>query len=214
MNVIRDYYDQNILSSRINKRRQENILKVLQWELENKKILDVGCAAGLLAKIIKRDNNYIVGLDISPKAIELASKFLDKALILDIENEELPFPEKYFDTIILGEVISHLFLPKKTLLKLKRILKDDGKIIISAPNFLVWSNRFKIFSGSLRYADEFLAKNGVIRFFSCNSLKNLLIKTGFKVVQEEYIIHPLIPYFIGKILPNLFAFQVIFKAKK
>lgn len=214
MNVIRDYYEEKSPLCRINKRRREKLLKILDRELDNKKILDVGCAGGLSGEFLKRKNNYLAGIDISSQAILQAKKFFDQAIILDIENEDLPFPGNYFDIIIFSEIISHLFFPEKAIIKIKNVLKDEGKIVITAPNFLVWTNRIRMFFGGLKYTEETLVKNGVIHFFNYDSLKEILKKTGLKVIQEEFVIHPRVPQWFGKFFPNLFAFQIILKAKK
>jgi len=214
MNVVRDYYEEKSPLCRINKRRREKVLKILGGELENKRILDVGCANGLLGEFLRRKNNYLAGIDISSKAIDTAGKFFDQAIVLDIENEVLPFSKNYFDIIVFSEIISHLFFPERVILKLKGVLKDEGRIVITAPNFLVWTNRIRMLLGNLKYTEETLAKNGVIRFFNYHSLKEILESTGLKVVQEEFVIHPRIPQWLGNFFPNLFAFQIIFKAKK
>lgn len=44
------------------------------------------------------------------------------------------FPESSFDTIIAGETIEHLENPPQFLREAKRVLKDDGVLLISTPN--------------------------------------------------------------------------------
>ena len=214
MEVIKEYYNQKSLLSGINKRRRDNLLRILKGETNNKVILDVGCAIGLLAEFIKEKDNYIVGVDISPQAIEITKGVLDKAIVLDIENEELPFDKNYFDTIIISEVLSHLFLPDKVLLKLGHYLKNDGVMVITTPNFMVFSNRLRILLGKFDYIQKSLVDNGVIRFLNYYLLKKMLKEAGFKIIQEEHVIHPRIPQWIGEYFPNLFAFQLVVKVKK
>ena len=111
-----------------------------------KKILDVGCGEGFLAKLLMEKYNNVIGIDISEQAVELAQKNGIKALLCDIENENLPFNET-FDIIVLSEILEHLILPKDVIEKLKKYLNTDGYFIFSFPNIAFYLNRFRLLTG-------------------------------------------------------------------
>jgi len=59
---------------------------------------------------------------------------------LDLEcdlNEPLPFHNRYFDTVVLSDVLEHLYQPDALVLEIHRILKPGGHLIMNVP-FLYW----------------------------------------------------------------------------
>ena len=65
---------------------------------------------------------------------------LDLEAVPDFENlsvanveERLPFPEKYFDAIVVNEVLEHLVQDAKALGNIRDCLTDDGTLFVSVP---------------------------------------------------------------------------------
>ena len=213
MTLISDYYtnkegDYKPSNARINK-----ILELL-GDVKNKKILDIGCSQGVFGKMLKDRGARVVGCDISAKHIEVAQRVLDRAFIFDIEKDDFSIFDRDFDYIIASELIEHLFLPRQFLINIKSIMNDNTKLIITTPNFLMWSNRIRMLFGKFEYTKTGFMDEGHIHFFTHNYLKKMVSQEGFKVMSINNIIHPKIPSFIGKLNYNLFSFQVIFKISK
>ena len=123
------------------------------------RILDVGCEAGELHKIIKSDNFY--GLDLKPK------KYKEKTVKADAEK--MPFSNDCFDTIIAGELIEHLPNPQNFLKESERTLKKNGIIIITTPNKKSWVNRAlksSFHKGHISLFDISEIKKSVGKYFS------------------------------------------------
>lgn len=98
-------------------------------------VMDVGCGSGLISKDLI--NDYIVyGVDGNPHAIEYCKKNHSRGhyFLVDIENT-LPFEDYFFDGIIFSETIEHLINPNKTVEELKRVLKKNGVLVITTPNY-------------------------------------------------------------------------------
>ncbi|RMG72407.1 MAG: glycosyltransferase, partial [Nitrospirae bacterium] len=92
-----------------------------------KRILDVGCGAGVLGKkLLLRGAEEVVGVELVPEIAKRADENLSRVLCGDIEKMELPFKEGYFDCIILADILEHLREPGLTLKKLKGYLSQDG----------------------------------------------------------------------------------------
>lgn len=114
-----------------------NILNLKQMYIydyikPNSKILDFGCGSGTF-KILKKLNCYLVGVDMSSKAVEYAKTLnqYDEAYSLDIFDT---FFDKYinsFDYIISSDVFGHIeFKDKDNVIKrLKSLLKENGTMI-------------------------------------------------------------------------------------
>src|SRR5581483_10452532 len=146
----------------------------LAGDVSNKKILDIGCAEGDLGKFFKTKKNQVVGIDISKDAIKIAQKRLDRAIVLDVTQNKLPFPAKEFDLVICSEVIEHLLSADKLLSEIKRVLKKDGFLIISTPNILYWGHRLQFLKGKFEYEEQGPFDKTHIHFYTYKSLKKEL----------------------------------------
>lgn len=84
------------------------------------RILDIGCGSGALAYI--NPDREIIGIDISPKQVENASRYCE-AYVASIEN--LPFPDKFFDSVVSLAVIQNCSVPlKRQIEEMVRVSKD------------------------------------------------------------------------------------------
>ena len=111
-------------------------------------VLDVGCSHGGFTYNLYNSNSfeYICGIDIDSKAIELANSYRDylnidssKLLFADYDLYNLPFDNETFDVIIMKEIGEHLESEKNlinAIIELKRVLKEDGTMFIETPNYL------------------------------------------------------------------------------
>lgn len=209
------YQDKGLDYFGMNKSRKKCILD-LASNIKDKKILDVGCGLGLLGKDLKEKGNYVVGIDVSNKIVEIARKELDEVLIVDLESNDWPSEllKEQFDLIIAAEIVEHLLYPEKLLKKLGNLLKEDGQLIVTTPNFLVWSNRIKMLFGKFVYQEGGFWCRDHIHFFTLPELKKTLEDGGWQIIKENHLRHPKIPNFLNKLWPSLFTFQLIVKVKK
>ena len=117
--------------------------KKIQSEIKNNdKILDFGCGPGTFSlKLSNMTRSQVHSVDISDKFIdecERQIKIKDKKNIFTNKNDgsKLKYEDNYFDKILLIDVIHHLEDIHGTLKELKRVLKQNGKIIVYEPNIL------------------------------------------------------------------------------
>ena len=101
------------------------------------KILEAGCGNGFLGKIL---SEKIIGIQTSLFAFDVAPKLVDNARKLNksIQYKVMALPETdyleiEFDIIICSEVLEHLSKPLASIFELRRILKDQGSLIITIP---------------------------------------------------------------------------------
>lgn len=100
------------------------------------KIIDIGCGTGIHASLLEEDGFGVDGLDINREMLELAKNRIRGTLynqdILDIDING-----KYDVIISMFAVLNHLIdlnELEKALINLKKILHDEGKIIIDLHN--------------------------------------------------------------------------------
>jgi len=76
-------------------------------------ILDIGCGKGTFAHLLKKDNNRVVGIDVSETALKIArAKFPDIEFIqVDLAKDafkDFPFYQDHYNLTIFMEVLSYL----------------------------------------------------------------------------------------------------------
>lgn len=98
------------------------ISKILKVNSKDK-LLDVGCGTGISTNYFDCD---CVGID----PCEFMIKKGKGKLVLGY-GENLPFSDKYFDVVICVTALHNFNDIEKGILEMKRVLKDDGKIVIS-----------------------------------------------------------------------------------
>jgi len=169
--------------------------------------LDVACADGSFAsKLHKTFGIKMYGIDISSKAIEKAKK---KGIISQVQNLEkrFNFPDNTFELITACEIIEHLYDTDFFLTELKRVLKDDGILILTTPNLVSLVNRFKMLFGYYpNYVPEYqIGGAGHVRAYTIPTLTKQLTKHGFKVdqIKSPNITFPMTSRIIPKIFKQL-----------
>ncbi len=210
--VIKIFYNEH-KEFGINSLRRRNINRLAASTLAGgkKNILDVGCATGFVSSPLRSGGNYVVGIDIAEKAIAQAKEALDEAYVFDIE--QYPWPDfishRTYDLIMVSEVIEHLFDQRALLAQVKKLLASQGKIIITTPNFLVWSDRIKMLLGIYTVLDP-----GHIKMLSYREFRKLCKDESLSIVAEDHIWKPnWIERFAWFLPPNLFAYQIIVKVR-
>lgn len=91
------------------------------------KILEIGFS--LLPNPFLRGE--VIGVDIILP--EQKPKNYSKMVKADV-MKKLPFKDQSFDTVIMSGVIEHLENPMKALEECKRVLKEDGRLLLETPN--------------------------------------------------------------------------------
>jgi len=137
---------------------EEKYVAKLTANCSGKNILEYGCGEGSSAYLLAQNGGIVSGIDISDYAILQAQQKADSLNIsiefMNMNAEELSFPEKSFDLICGSGIIHHLDI-EKAYSEISRVLKNDGKAVFMEPlghNFLI--NWYRKKTPSLRTEDE------------------------------------------------------------
>lgn len=212
MTNTKEYYNQKN-DYGVSSSRAKRILALLKDEKGKKKVFDLGCGAGGLGKFLIEKGFQVDGCDISQNAVSKASKVLGRAFECNIEEKIFNFSLQGYDYMIASEVIEHLFSPEEFLQKVKESIDPKTELIITTPNFLVWTNRIKMLFGKFEYEESGFFDRGHIHFFSYKSLLKMCDQLGFEVIEENHVFHHRVPISLAQLNPNLFAFQLVIKIK-
>lgn len=147
-------------------------------------LLDIGCGKGATVEYIEKQYNYLAsGIDVSEKLINEGLKRKPDLNLLVSNSEKLPFDERTMDGII-AECSFSLMKDKKAVLnEIKRVLKPNGKFIISDMYFR--NNEVQQFS------QDILIETCILNAFLVKELKGFLFENGFKVLLFEDYTHRL-----------------------
>jgi len=97
------------------------------------KLLDVGCGGGFVVKAAKDQGFEAIGIDTYGDAINYGKKVL-KAPVQNINLYNYK-PKEKFDVITLNHVFEHITETEKFLKNIKGLMKKDGVLLLSSPNY-------------------------------------------------------------------------------
>ena len=109
----------------------------LAGDLTGCRVLEVGCGrGGLLRAIGERFLCELHGVDFVNQFVEEASQRAGPTVTITIADvqAQLPYPDKHFDVVFGMELLEHLKFPGRCLVEVRRVLKDDGRAVLSIPN--------------------------------------------------------------------------------
>lgn len=140
-------------------------------------LLDVGAGTGAFVSVMKAAGWNVTGLEPDATARENAEK--NHGLQLQPLEELFKLTEGQFDVITLWHVLEHVHPLHEYLDTFRRILKNDGLLVIAVPNYT---------SRDARVYGEYWAAYDVPRHlyhFSPASMDRLLQQHGFRVVTRK-----------------------------
>lgn len=170
-------------------------------------IVDIGCGNGRLLQFLEKEANnwhqpafYYIGIDNSRNLLEEAKKkYPDRAFKYG-DQTKIPLKDKSADILFSIRALHHVPSQKmqlKVLNEMKRVLKNNGILVITVWNLLqrrYWKKLFKaamrsiITFGTYRWRDVFipwgrLKKPRYYHAFTRRSLENLVKKAGFQILE-------------------------------
>ncbi len=202
-------------------------IKKFSSDFNKGSLLDFGCGSKPYESLFKVEK--YIGLDTNQSGHSHKNEKIDVLY----DGKKIPFDDNHFDYIFSSEVLEHVFNIDEIISELNRVLKNDGKILITLP--FVWGEHEQPYD----YAR-----------YTSFGLKNILENNGFEIIDHikttnfietifqsltAYLYHSIIPkglktfltlifiapinllgIILGKILPNdkTFYLNNIFLCKK
>jgi len=99
---------------------------------EGATILDIGCGSGATVQLLREKYNLnALGIDISEKMIKTGKCISPDLPLMQADASNLPFSANEFDGVFLECSFSLFSDRRKVLTEIHRVLKTEGKIVIS-----------------------------------------------------------------------------------
>ena len=183
--IAKDYIDLNRFKSNNDAHKYQRLLRFIGRKHKGKKILDIGSGQAFLLEEL--DADFKVAFDISLTRLK-TSKQSDKIIRIQGDAELLPFKPKFFDLIIISDILEHLLHTDELINVLRLICSKDTRIFVHVP----WEEDISSYLDK-DYPYEFAH----LRSFNAFNYNKLWL--GFKIVRYEYT------------TPNLWRMPLIFR---
>lgn len=156
--------------------------------------LDIGSGDGSLIHLL--DAHYTLNscaCDYTDALMQLPEQQVD---VVDLNLQQLPYPDDSFDLVTFTEVIEHVENHYAVLRDIRRVLKPGGIVVITTPNILNLKSRLRFLFfgfwslfGPLQFdADDKHSVSGHINplsyFYLCHSLFGVGLKPTYSAVDK------------------------------
>lgn len=164
--------------------------------LNAKRVIDVGCGTGVIAKQYhhRASPEYYLGVEIVPEDAEVARQFCSECILGNIEEFNAQEWESLadFDLWVFGDVLEHLYDPWKVLKKVRNSIAAGGQVLSCIPNAQNWWLQARMSTGDWRYEDKGLLDRTHIRFFTRQTIEEMFQEAGFEITEivPRYVHHP------------------------
>jgi 2-polyprenyl-3-methyl-5-hydroxy-6-metoxy-1,4-benzoquinol methylase len=151
----------------INQRRKNILRAAVEGDIKKidpKKVLDNGCG-----KFGSWDYEKTPGISIEKTDI-----------IYGQDSENLPFKDKTFDCVVFAGVVQYLNNPIRALNECRRVLRENGTLIIAT------INANSLFNSLFGFKAENIT-------FTLNGMKHIIENFGFEIISERLIDFNLVP---------------------
>jgi len=149
-------------------------------------MLDLACGPGILLTSLAPTMKLNVGVDLTPKMIQMArakclAANLTNTRFLESPAENLPFASRLFDCVVTRLTLHHFIEPIRVLREVKRILKPGGLLVIA--DLLSSEDQTET---RLHNALEQLRDPSHIRMLPQSELLNIIKEAGFHIISTDH----------------------------
>lgn len=187
------------------------------------RLLDVGCSDGSLAQTVKHSGAVAWGIELDADFAARAAERLDQVLHGDALEQTTKLLEagERFDAIICADSLEHMVDPWAVLRNIRRLLADDGVVVVSLPNVHFYTT----FTGLLfchrwHYKERGIHDRTHLRWFTDHNaremfeqaqLRVIASRTYYRTVDRPARINRFASYLAVGPFKRFFAYQYIYR---
>jgi len=181
--ALRSYYNETYMVppeayARGTQRNAPPMLRELRERFPGRgKLLEVGCSYGFFLEAAARDGWQTAGIEVDDGAAKYGREELGLKIFSGTLESELRQLEPPYDAIATFHVVEHVRDPIGFLQRCRKLLREDGVLIMKTPNVASWiAKRTGAYWG-------WLCPPAHIHLMSPGTLELALGKSGFRVEQ-------------------------------
>lgn len=155
------------------------------------KVLDVGCGSGWYLELLLRMGADVTGVDYSAEMLRISHDRLvawdaTRWRLLQADARSLDLPEAGFDAAIAIGLLDYLPEPAQALYELQRVLKSEGRLIVTIPKRPSPFSFLRTRPGNL-LRRWLLGLPPILTAVTRSELQTLVAKTGFVLEELEAV---------------------------
>ena len=154
-------------------------------------VLEFGPAIGNLAKHLHEEKGCIIDIvELDEEAGTKAARFA-RTSILGKEgdlNSSIWYEKlsgSYYDYIVILDVLEHVYDSESLLKSARKLLKENGQVLISMPNIAHNSILINLFNNKFVYTKDGLLDDTHLKFYTYSTFCDLLYKCNYKIICKE-----------------------------
>lgn len=197
--------------------------RLLPQDGKGLRLLEVGGGMAEFSQMLNNSAYKVTFTDLNSNSVANAKSLGFESYQIDF-NFGLPgIPDNSFDVVVMLEVIEHIVNAEHLITEVRRVLSQDGVLVLSTPNFAFWSNRLRILFGNLPDGEGYH-----YRFFTRQSLEHQLQKTklvpeawefsspafGINIIRNRILGHSRLHVHIPDFFSPIFAQTLFVRARK
>ncbi len=180
-------HEQNLLNE-VDSRKdyKEFVLNCAKQYLHSpKEFLDIGSSVGSFLIIVDKvfPGTKLIGVEPSKPEVEIGKGLFNKIQFVNSYYDKDMFEKGRFDIVHHSHVIEHIIDPRKFIETNHFHLKKNGLLMLSYPSALTFSF---IIDYLTKRSPGHVIQEQHFNYFSPTSIRNLLEKSGFEILNELY----------------------------
>lgn len=175
-------------------------------------VLDIGCGDGLLLGFLRDRDIDAEGIDISDEAVARCQEQGLKARTYD-PADPLPFEDGSFETVVLLDVLEHVYDPVALLKEATRVSRKT--VVVGVPNFSSLPARLQVLLGKVPENNR--PNKGHVYWFTHSELGSVAQRAGLReAALKMNTFRPFtgVLYALVRILPDLMALSFVARYEK
>ena len=165
--------------------------RLRQMKLAGDQVLDLGFGCAAIASALRQDGAVLDGIDRDPRAIAESGALFRQVFQNDLNQlDDIPLEGPY-DIILAADILQFLVDPADVLSRLKRHLVKGGLLAVSLPNVVNVQTRWRILRGQFPLHHRGLLEAQALHFYTLASMRQLLVRAGWKVESTDVTSFPL-----------------------
>jgi len=160
----------------------------------DKRVLELGCGAGTLTRRLSDAGCSVVAVEHDRELAAEAVAVCERVIVADLDDPEFTREldaNHPFDVIVALDVLQYVEDPVSLACRVKPFLRPEGALIVSVMNVAHGTIRLALLNGSFPYVPAGPLNADQKRFFTRDSVEELLVQSGYLVGHLERHVVPI-----------------------